>query len=56
MTTPGTERAVVAALAITFDCRPLRRALALRHPEALERARLALEVLARREERLAAGR
>lgn len=55
MTTPGAERAVTAALAITFDDRPMRRALALRHPEALERARLALALLERRERRLGTG-
>jgi hypothetical protein len=40
-----------AVLAITFDDRRLRRQLALRRPEALERARLALEVVERRERR-----
>ena len=46
------ERAVAAALAITFDDRHMRRQLTLRHPEALERARLALELLDRRATRL----
>jgi TfoX/Sxy family transcriptional regulator of competence genes len=51
MRSSGTERAVAAALAITFDDRAMRRQLTLRHPEALERARLALELLDRREAR-----
>lgn len=48
----SSDRAVAAALAITFDDRRLRRELALRHPEALERARLALDLLERRDARL----
>jgi hypothetical protein len=46
------ERTVAAALAITFDDRRVRRQLALRHPEALERARLALDLLDRRDARM----
>ena len=45
----SSDRAVAAALAITFDDRRVRRELTLHHPEALERARLALEVLERRQ-------
>jgi hypothetical protein len=45
------ERAVAAALAITFDDRAIRRQLALRHPDALERARRALDLLERRDRR-----
>ena len=52
MRSEESERAVAAALAITFDDRRMRRQLALRHPEALERARLALELLDRRDARL----
>jgi hypothetical protein len=52
MRSSGTDRAVAAALAITFDDRSMRRQLTLRHPEALERARLALELLERREARV----
>jgi hypothetical protein len=52
MRSSESERAVAAALAITFDDRRMRRQLALCHPEALERARLALELLDRREARL----
>jgi len=46
-----TEQAVAATLAIMFDDRHVRRHLAVRHPEALERAHRALELLARREAR-----
>jgi hypothetical protein len=42
------DRAVAAALAITFEDRAMRRAILLRDPGALERARLALDVLDRR--------
>ena len=52
MGTSESERAVAAALAITFDDRRMRRQLALNHPEALERARLALDLLDRRDARL----
>jgi hypothetical protein len=52
MRSSGTERAVAAALAITFDDRRTRRHLALTHPEALERARRALALVERREARL----
>ena len=45
------DRAVAAALAITFDDRHVRRHLALRDPEALARARMALELLDRRDAR-----
>jgi hypothetical protein len=47
----STERTVAAALAITFDDHRVRRELVLHHPVELERARLALDVLARRERR-----
>ena len=47
----ASERTVAAALAITFDDRDMRRALALRHPVALERARRALDLLERRQAR-----
>ena len=50
------DRAVAAALAITFDDRRVRRHLTLRDPDVLERARLALELIERREAREAAGR
>jgi hypothetical protein len=45
------EATVAATLAITFDDRVARRRLALRHPAELERARLALEHLDRRQRR-----
>jgi hypothetical protein len=51
MTSADAERAMAAALAITFDDPRMRRQLALRHPEALERARRAIELLERRERR-----
>jgi hypothetical protein len=56
MTSGDAERAMAAALAITFDDARMRRQLALRHPEALERARWAIELLERRERRVAAAK
>ena len=50
----SSERTVAAALAITFDDRRVRRELALHHPEALERARRALDLLERRQARFSA--
>jgi len=52
MRSSESERQAAAALAITFDDRHMRRQLALHHPEALERARLALALVDRREARL----
>jgi hypothetical protein len=51
VTASAEEWVVVAALAITFDDRRMCRRLALSHPEALERAQRALELLDRRERR-----
>jgi hypothetical protein len=45
------ERAVAAALAITFDDRAMRRHLVLRHRAAVERAQVALDVVERRRHR-----
>ena len=47
----SSARAAAAALAITFDDRNVRRQLVLQDPVSLERARLALDLLARRERR-----